>query len=793
MKISFVGLGKLGCCMASCIASKYPVVGIDIDQDIVDKINKSESPHDEPQLDKFIKIVKPSFEVTTNHKAVKDTDVTFIMVPTPSIGEGEFSSEFVEKAALEVGRWIPDKKDYHLVIITSTVTPGTINERIIPILERSSRRKIGKNLGVCHIPEFMAIGQVLYDFMNPEFLIIGESDQKAGDMALALYNDILGFGGLSEENVHRMSIRNAELTKLANNAYICMKLSFANNIGEICENMPTGNAEKVLNALGSDSRIGNKYLKAGLSYGGPCILPSTDIITINGPKKADSIDNLQLSKSNFIRDKMVREYDGKLIGIRVRGYETVWFSPEHPIYVDNTQRKDWGDMCRKYGRNKDKDFKDFKRADEIEIHDVLMIPKINRRVNSVEFDNNFMEFLGWYLAEGFSTTKDGHYRVTLRVKPKKDADRIYVLTKHLNSKINQYRKNIFEIRIYDKDLVILLKKWFGNGAKNKTLPLWVMRAPKSKLKYFLRGYLQGDGCHTKNRITFSTSSERLAKQLCWLFYSFGFYPYLDFLQSSEKTYNNHTWYSKIWNIRFSPDDSVGLEKLMELEQKSDGGLHRKMIKNTKDAFFIPVTKIERKQYHGKLYNFATETEHYSVPFVVHNCFPRDSRAFIDVVRKYESFTPISIMSDTINNYNIDRIHKKIVAILEEKDTNRLSVLGLTYKPKAPFVIESASVKIIKMLCENMVHVTAYDPALPNIKDLEPIPCLSLCKSAEHCIEDAKVLFIATPWKEFSDLPVETFKKMSIDSVILDSFGILKKLEDLKDFDYRRIGKNEETA
>jgi len=283
MNISVVGLGKIGSCILATLASKgFNVIGVDINKDVVKKINSGEAPYFEPGLGALLKKYEKNIFATTNHQQIVDTDVTIIMVQTPSLLDGSFSTEYVEKAVLEVGRVIPDSKEYHNIIITSTILPGMIENKIKPLLEQCTLRNVGENIGLCYVPEFIAIGSIIENILHPDFVVIGESDKKAGDMAENLYRQLLGkqitdsmgnsVPGFIECNppIHRMSIINAELAKIALNVYITMKISFANTIAEICENMPTGNAEDVLNAIGSDARIGKKFLKPGLSYGGTC-------------------------------------------------------------------------------------------------------------------------------------------------------------------------------------------------------------------------------------------------------------------------------------------------------------------------------------------------------------------------------------------------------------------------------------------------------------------------------------------------------------------------------------------
>ena len=210
MKISFIGLGKLGCCMFASLAQHFEIVGIDKNPEIIKQLQKGIAPHPEKDLQELLEFNKKNITATMDCTKISETDVTFIMVPTPSDSSGGFSSEYVEKAVLEVGRNIPDTKDYHLVVVCSTLIPGTMEEKIRPVLERASNRKVGekpymtfqtidhkkvaiekKPIGLCYNPEFMAIGNVINNFNHPDFVIIGESDQRAGKILESIYSKII--------------------------------------------------------------------------------------------------------------------------------------------------------------------------------------------------------------------------------------------------------------------------------------------------------------------------------------------------------------------------------------------------------------------------------------------------------------------------------------------------------------------------------------------------------------------------------------------------------------------------
>lgn len=266
-RLSVFGLGKLGCTMLACFASKdWQVIGMDINKLSVDTVNRGESPIYEPGVKELISKHQDNISATTDTEyAVMNSDVSFVIVPTPSTKDGTFSTDFVEAVAAEIGSILRSKDSYHTVVITSTVLPGDMM-LIQNLLERTSGKKCSKDFGLCYNPDFIALGSVVRDFFNPEIVLIGESDKRAGDKLENIHRNLIN----NNPNVHRMNFYNAELTKIALNSYCTLKITFANTLAEICENMPGGNVDQVTDALGDDPRIGRKYLKGGLSYGGPC-------------------------------------------------------------------------------------------------------------------------------------------------------------------------------------------------------------------------------------------------------------------------------------------------------------------------------------------------------------------------------------------------------------------------------------------------------------------------------------------------------------------------------------------
>ena len=268
MKYSIIGLGKLGASMAAAIASRgFEVIGVDVDPNTLDAIREGRAPVYETDLERTLQQSRDRIRVTDDcEQAVLQSDLTFVVVPTPSDDKGAFVIDYAAAAFESVGRALATKKDFHNVVLTSTVLPGATRFGLLPVLERASGKTCGRDFGLCYSPEFIALGTVIRDFLNPDFVLIGEHDVDAGDHLERAYAEI-------HQNpcvTRRMTIENAELTKLAVNTFLTTKISFANLLCRICERLPGGDVDVVTEALGSDSRIGSRYLKGALGYGGPC-------------------------------------------------------------------------------------------------------------------------------------------------------------------------------------------------------------------------------------------------------------------------------------------------------------------------------------------------------------------------------------------------------------------------------------------------------------------------------------------------------------------------------------------
>jgi UDPglucose 6-dehydrogenase len=268
MQISVIGLGKLGAPLAAVLASKgFGVVGVDLNERFVQAINAGKAPVEEPRLQELIDAHRERLRATTDvAEAVAATEATFVIVPTPSDDTGRFSTAAVIGAVKSIALALRRSTRYHLVVITSTVMPGATGGEIRRALEQHSGRRVGGDVGLCYNPEFIALGSVIRDMLQPDMILIGESDQKAGDLLESIYARSCDH----TPAIRRMNFVNAELTKISVNTFVTTKISYANMLADICDRLPGADVDVVTRAVGTDSRIGTKYLKGAIGYGGPC-------------------------------------------------------------------------------------------------------------------------------------------------------------------------------------------------------------------------------------------------------------------------------------------------------------------------------------------------------------------------------------------------------------------------------------------------------------------------------------------------------------------------------------------
>jgi GDP-mannose 6-dehydrogenase len=277
MKISIFGLGYVGCVSGACLAElDHDVVGVDSNAVKVNMVNQGQPPVIEKDLPEIMKKVvgTKKFIATTDwEKAVTETDIAFVCVGTPSNKNGSFSLEYIKRVSEQIGKALRKKNEYFVVSIRSTVLPGTVEGAIIPILEAQSGKKAGTDFDVCMVPEFLREGSSVYDFFNPPKTVIGELNERSGEILSELFKTI-------NAPLIRTQIRIAEMVKYADNTFHALKVTFANEIGNICKELEC-DSHKVMDIFCKDNKLNLSpyYLKPGFAFGGSCLPKDLRAIT----------------------------------------------------------------------------------------------------------------------------------------------------------------------------------------------------------------------------------------------------------------------------------------------------------------------------------------------------------------------------------------------------------------------------------------------------------------------------------------------------------------------------------
>ena len=321
MKIAVIGLGFVGLALSSVLASKgITTIGIDSDRKKCSKIAKGIPTFFEPNLEKTLKkALKKNLIITDKLSSINNCDFIFITVGTPQKKNGEIDLSFIKIVVRNVGKLISKNKKKPIILIKSTVIPGTMKNVVLPILERNSKKKAGKDFGLISNPEFLQESRAIRDTIKPHAVVLGGYKTK-------FMRKTEKFFSRFNPNVPIIitNHQTAEMIKYANNSFLATKISFINQIASICQAIPDTNIDDIAETIGLDPRIGNLFLNAGPGYGGSC-LPKDINAIINLSSKigvepillnaVEKTNKLQISNVVVLIKQNIEEIKGKKITI----------------------------------------------------------------------------------------------------------------------------------------------------------------------------------------------------------------------------------------------------------------------------------------------------------------------------------------------------------------------------------------------------------------------------------------------------------------------------------------------
>ena len=318
MKISIFGLGYVGAVSAGCLAKDgHSVIGVDPYQPKVDLINEGKTPVIEKDIGEIMeKAVADGLLRATQdiREAVSGSDISLICVGTPSQLNGSLDLKYVRKVCEEIGAALREKDDFHVVVARSTMLPGSMRSVVIPTLEEYSGKKAGTDFGVCNNPEFLRESTAVYDYYNPPKTVIGETDEKAGDLLAGIYAHL-------DAPLVRTSVETAEMVKYTDNVWHALKVGFANEIGNICKSVGIDGHE-VMDIFCKDTKLNlsSYYMKPGFAFGGSCLPKDVRALTYKA-RTADIdvpiLNAIMPSNQHQIENglAMITEKGSKKIGI----------------------------------------------------------------------------------------------------------------------------------------------------------------------------------------------------------------------------------------------------------------------------------------------------------------------------------------------------------------------------------------------------------------------------------------------------------------------------------------------
>ena len=317
MRIGVFGLGYVGTVSAACLARQHQVIGVDPNQTKVDLINAGQAPIVEKDLGELVAAAtsRGALRATTSAAdAVSNTDLSLVCVGTPSRSNGSLELDYLERVSAEIGAALAGKPERHIVVVRSTVLPGTITASVIPALENASGKQAGRDFGICSNPEFLREGSAVYDYDHPPKTVIGSTDPETAKLLAGLYEQL-------DAPLIVTSVSNAEMVKYVDNVWHALKVDFANEIGNICK--ATGlDSHEVMDIFCKDTKLNLSpyYLKPGFAFGGSCLPKDVRALTYHARSLDLDLPVLDsLLRSNELQIErgidMVMAAPGKKIGV----------------------------------------------------------------------------------------------------------------------------------------------------------------------------------------------------------------------------------------------------------------------------------------------------------------------------------------------------------------------------------------------------------------------------------------------------------------------------------------------
>ncbi len=716
-KIGLLGAGKLGLTFALlCDKAGYDVHCFEVDKERVQQIQDKTLKTTEPQVEELLKTHTLKFH-TKSGEILNSCNLIFVFVATPSLPDGSYDHSQVERAVEDLKSYnIPNKT----IIVNCTVMPkfcGSLQEKVNYL-----------NYNVLYNPEFIAQGNVVNGLEYADTVLIGGNPPEE---LLDVYKKIMK----TTPNFKILTTTGAEIAKIGINTYLTLKTAYANLLGRIAiQSGEEATVTQILEAIGSDSRIGNKYLGYGFPALGICVLPSQDIITKRG---VIQIKDIQIGdyvlthtgKWNKVTEIFTRPYKGKLCKFKLEGHSTDYLitTPEHPIwaakkigsryYTTGGKKKLLSMIDSQY----EKLTPSFIEANDLQHADFLCIPKLNTEIQEkkyIEFDNslagnfpskmeltpNLMRLFGYYLAEG--STYDNR-RVCFSFHEKEGdfhKDVISLLQDNFKLKcyLTKADTKAVHIRGTSPKLGTFMNFILGKGAVNKKVPYEWLELSDEYLIELLRGMWYGDGSNSYKTFTYATISKELFNFIKLMLYRLGIC--FNTRIAKERIGKDGVKHKQAYFIKVSKKAGVeAFNKIIPLKAIDPNSCHGTGFKRgdkrttlwQDNVLYYHVRERQNIDYEGEVWNIEVENDnsYMLTNSVVHNCLPRDVRAL-----KYYINNEVSANDELMNTLHNENLRQAsfLLRYYTKKNPNKdvpFIFSYITYKKGIDFMAESAQMNL----------------------------------------------------------------------------------------------------
>ncbi|RUM60671.1 MAG: nucleotide sugar dehydrogenase [Persephonella sp.] len=891
MKITVIGAGYVGLVTAACLSEVgHEVMCVEKLPSKLEILCRGMSPIYEPGLNELLqKNMNENrlFFTDKIEEGIKFSDVIFLCVGTPQGEDGKADLSQVEEAV----RQIAENMDGYKLIVEKSTVPVNTHKRIEKTVKRYLKDK-NIEFDVASNPEFLREGSAVYDFMNPDRIVVGVNSERAKKIMEEIYKPFTDKG-------FPLVITNtttAELIKYASNSFLAMKISYINMIADLCEKVGA-DIKEVAKGMGYDKRIGSQFLNAGIGYGGSCFSPDEIVFvrTDNGIEtltfeelfkkgKGESIQGLKILSAeedeglkivnlDFLT---VREYEDYMLEINLSMGRKIKITKDHPVLVlkdneiktvlaeelevgdelvfpflknDLEEREVLGinlideleksdlledvllhslefienfDYIKENSSNKYQ--YDIKRVGTVRLREVINIKESvytdllstikNRKAeipSKIRIDGDFARFLGYYSVEGFiieDLGRNGKVRKRIGLTFNKNeyeyiGDVKGILNRlgiHFTEKIEGNAHTIFiSSRIFGYLLENVLKA--GRNSDSKAVPPQILISNRDIRREYLKGLFRGNGSIVKANkgknlyIDFATVSRKLANGVILLLQMEGIIASV-----REKFYNK----SKVltYNIRINGYENV--RRIGELfgkkweRYKNILSEYKREIspigyRLKKNYAVLKIKDIKSYHYKGNVYSL----ESYNFKLIssyglfIHNCFPKDVKAFIKIAEDYGLDFSLLKDTDDINKNRRKQFVKKIEEALWVVKDKNIAIWGLSFKPNTDDIREAPSIDIVNSLLQMGANLKLYDPqAREHFQALFPESSrLKYAYDKYDAVKYADGLVILTEWDEFKNVDFEKIKSLMHTPIIIDGRNIYD-LEDMKKygFEYYSIGR-----